>query len=709
MEERGKMLNAERSNTPILRQPAVPAAALKPTNAKKMNKLLLMVFIPLFLCCVGDAQTIYSNTFSGGAVNVNQKAPTTAADNAGGASSALWKDAANTTMLYQDGSVNTTAGDSVLLPFTPEKGYIYTLTASVTFTGNPGSWIGAGFSQYYWDAGAGNAQFNQAGVNGYDWAILTESSGNLQWFAGPSTTGPEFNQNAFFTAGTGTHTLVLVLNTTGTKWTMSCEVDGVTAGSTFTYTTNPLITAFGITQHALTSATPIKWNSLSLTETGTRATNAVSASVSFSGTTVPIGSSFVGLSYEKQNLVTGFLNSSDTNLVNLFNLLGPAVLRVGGGTVDTTGWNGINGTTPITSAEVDTFTGFTNALSSNWKVIYGINLENNTAANAESEAAYAVSDLGSKLLGFEIGNEPEFYGWTYNTFLTNWTAEKAAMTTGVAGWDHGSGTGGWILDGADAGQGQLAAYTDPFATDEAGYASLLSQHYYEGSTGNMQDILVAPNSTLTSLASNIATNASGQQSLGSRISETGSIAAGGVLGVSNALGGAFWAVDFMFTAAENGVKGVNFHGGGRSPYSPINDDGTNVTSVGPEFYASKLFSLIPTGGSMIPATVTLNPTGENFSVYGVKASSGKISAVLNNKEVNDTISVTLNLGSAVTHINLYSLTAPNLFDSTGFTLGGQPITTSGTWSGGVQQTFTVTGGALTLNVPPTTVYLLIPQ
>jgi hypothetical protein len=673
------------------------------------RNLLLAGLIASLLPSLGSAQTtIYSDTFTGGATNVNQQSPTVALDNAGAASSAIWKDGANSTMLYQNGTVNTTAGDSVLLPFTPEKGYIYTLTASVTFTGNPGSWVGAGFAENYYYPGAGNSQFNQATVNGYDWAILTESSGNVQWFSGPSTTGPEFNQNAFFTAGTGTHTLVLTLNTTGTKWTMSCEVDGNTAGSTYTYTTNPLITAVGLTQHALTSDSVVKWNSISLTASGTRATNAVSASVSFSGTTVPLGSSFIGLSYEKQNMVNGYMSVSNTSLVNLFNMLGPAVLRIAGATVDTSQWQG-TGTLDITTADADTFNGFMGALNSNWKVIYGIGLETNTPANAESEAAYEVSGLGSKLLGFEIGNEPEFYpGETYSSFLTSWTAEKAAMTTGVAGWDHGSGTGGWILDGADAGQGQLSAYTDPFAVSEAGYASLLSQHYYVASTGKMQDILVAPNSTLTNLASNIATNASGRQVLGSRITETGSLAEGGLLGVSNALGAAFWAVDFMFTAAEEGVKGVNFHGGGKSPYSPINGV-TTVTSVGPEFYAAKMFSLIPTGGSMIPATVTLNPTGENFSVYGVKASSGKITAVLNNKEVNDTVSVTLNLGSGVTHVNLYSLTAPNLFASTGLTLGGQPITTSGTWSGGVQQTFTVTAGALTVNVPPATVYLLIPQ
>ena len=706
------MEKAERSNPSIVRRPAVFAAMLVPAtrvnHAVRMGRTLLLAgIITLFFCSRGNAQTIYSNTFNGGAVNINQKAPTVATDDAGAASSAIWRDAANSTMLYTNGTVNTTAGDSALLPFTPENGYIYTLTASVTFSGNPGSWVGAGFAQNYSYAGSGNSQFNQSGINGYDWAILTESTGNVQYFSGPSGTNQLFNQNSFFTPGPGTHTLTLTLNTTGPQWVISCFVDGNQAGSNYTYTTQPTITAFGITQHTLTASNVIQWNSISLQAAGTRSTNPTSATVSFSGTGVPLNPSFVGLSYEKNELTTSLFTSANTPLINLFGLIGPAVLRVGGGTVDTTSWNGASTTTPITPAEVDTFTGFMKALPSNWSVIYGINLKTNTPANAAAEAAYAVNDLGSSLLGFEIGNEPEFY-WTYNTFLPNWQGEESAITTTVPGWDHGTGSGGWIIDGADAGQGQLAAYTDPFASNESGVVSLLTQHYYVASTGMMQTILQYPNSTLNNLVTNIVGAANGNQALGARITECGSISGGGVLGVSNAFGAALWSLDFMFTVAENGGKGVNFHGGDKSPYSPINNSGTTITSVGPEFYAMKMFSLIPQGGSVVPATVTRSPSTANFTAYGVQGANGAISAVLVNKEVNDTVSVSINLGSGVSSVELITLTAPNLFDAGSFTLGGAAITTNGTWSGAVQEVLTATDGQLTVNVPPTSAYLLIP-
>ena len=88
---------------------------------------------------------------------------------------------------------------------------------------------------------------------------------------------------------------------------------------------------------------------------------------------MPLNPSFVGLSYEKQELTTSLFTSANTPLIRLFSLLGPAVLRIAGGTVDTTGWNGISNTTPITPAEADSFAGFMRALPPDWSVIYGIN------------------------------------------------------------------------------------------------------------------------------------------------------------------------------------------------------------------------------------------------------------------------------------------------------------------------------------------------
>jgi hypothetical protein len=61
---------------------------------------------------------------------------------------------------------------------------------------------------------------------------------------------------------------------------------------------------------------------------------------------------------------------------------------------------------------VDNLAGFI-ALT-NWKVLYGVNLATSTPALAAAEVAYVQSKLGSGLIGFGIGNEPDEYSFTYS-------------------------------------------------------------------------------------------------------------------------------------------------------------------------------------------------------------------------------------------------------------------------------------------------------
>ncbi len=439
--------------------------------------------------------------------------------------------------------------------------------------------------------------------------------------------------------------------------------------------------------------------------------NTVNATVRFSPSNegLPLNPAFGGLSYEKLTIAKRFFTSNNIPLVKLFSLIGPAVLRIGGDTGDTTGWNGISNTIPITASEVDTFAGFIKALPTNWSVIYGINLLSNSPANCAAEATYAANALGPRLLGFEIGNEPEFGFSKYATFRARWRSLAAAITNSVPGWAVTNGGNGWTLVDADAGQGVLATYTDPFAKDESGVVSLLTQHYYRAagkSTNDTMQLLLRPDPFLQKLMTNIVRAAAGHCPLGARISECASYSEGGVVNVSDTYGAALWSLDFMFTVALHGGQGINFHGGGRSPYSPLVDKRMVVTAVRPEFYGLKMFSMIPRGNA-IPATVTRS-SKINFTAYGVRQADGTISALLNNKNTNNTVAVSVNLGSDVTGAQLIELTGPSLFSTSGFTLGGATINPNGSWSGGVQQLLSATNGQLTVNVPPISAILLKP-
>ncbi|MGH7941966.1 MAG: hypothetical protein ACREFR_12945, partial [Limisphaerales bacterium] len=183
---------------------------------------------------MANATLIYSNGFDGAAVNISNTPPDYVLGVFGGSPGAVWIDSGtptDTNAFYANGNVGTPQGDSILLPFEPQSGHLYTLTASVTLAGNPGNWVGAGFAQNYAMPGIGNARFADSGVNGYDFAILNESSRNVQFFGGPHATLGIFNQNGFFQSGTGTHTLKLILDTTDPQWTIACYVDGVQAGT----------------------------------------------------------------------------------------------------------------------------------------------------------------------------------------------------------------------------------------------------------------------------------------------------------------------------------------------------------------------------------------------------------------------------------------------------------------------------------------------
>src|SRR5690348_15888824 len=111
---------------------------------------ILAGIMAAFCCTIGNAQIIYSNAFNGGAVNIRGTAPNSANSFFGSTNTATWNDALgvnDTNAFYANGTVGTGLGDSILLPFTPQFGYVYTLTASVTFISDPGSWIGLGFAQ----------------------------------------------------------------------------------------------------------------------------------------------------------------------------------------------------------------------------------------------------------------------------------------------------------------------------------------------------------------------------------------------------------------------------------------------------------------------------------------------------------------------------------------------------------------------------------
>src|SRR5277367_880552 len=152
------------------------------------------------------------------------------------------------------------------------------------------------------------------------------------------------------------------------------------------------------------------------------------ASVTVSGTTGgAIASGFAGLSYEKSTLYEPLFTGSNSNLIGLFERLGPSVLRIGGNSVDRNIWtaNGAGQTSgQIAPSDVNAVAAFVKATG--WECLYGVNLGGSatgvqTPALAAAEVAYAAQQFGSSLLGIEIGNECDLYGNTGNYYAGNWS------------------------------------------------------------------------------------------------------------------------------------------------------------------------------------------------------------------------------------------------------------------------------------------------
>lgn len=274
---------------------------------KTTLKFSLLAIAAVFFCSIGNAQIsysnslsgstlIYSNAFDGAQVNITNTPADYEAGILGGASNTNWVDAlgtVDTNALYANGVMGTAQGDSWLLPFVPQPGYVYTLNASVNFFGNPNTWIGAGFCNYFGitNISGGNARFNTGGV---DFGILTESSRNVQAFAGPGASIQYASVNGIWTPANGVHTLTQILDTTGTKWVGACFVDGVQANTNFVYASNPTIKGVGLSQNGSQAAlaqNTFVWSSLTLSATPVVITKQpvsanVAAGVAFTNTVI---------------------------------------------------------------------------------------------------------------------------------------------------------------------------------------------------------------------------------------------------------------------------------------------------------------------------------------------------------------------------------------------------------------------------------------
>jgi hypothetical protein len=439
----------------------------------------------------------------------------------------------------------------------------------------------------------------------------------------------------------------------------------------------------------------------------------VQATVGVSATTAgTIAPAFAGLSYEKSAMTEPLFSASNSNLMGLFDRLGPSVLRIGGNSVDRNVWTpkGAGQTSgQIAPSDVAAAAAFAKAV--NWQVLYGVNLGGSatgatTPALAAAEVAYAAQQFGPNLLGIEIGNECDLYGhagnyyagnWSLAQFETLWTQYRAAIL---------ATTPSVPITGPASG-GSVSTWTVPFgefATKSE--IMLLTQHYYRAdgtlptSTGAY---LITPDSTIVS---DLAALQAGAAQIGVpyRMSECNSFYNGGSNGVSDSYASSLWVIDYLFNCAQGGASGVNFHGGGNSAgYTPIADSNGSVVGARPEYYGILLFTLAGTGSLL---TTTMNVGSLNATAYAVKSSSGAINVVVVNKDSTQNLDVSITLPQSVHTASLLGMTGGSLAATSGVTIQGAAVNADGSFSPSAAYTLTASGMQLSCYVPALSAVLI---
>jgi hypothetical protein len=423
-----------------------------------------------------------------------------------------------------------------------------------------------------------------------------------------------------------------------------------------------------------------------------------------------ISPDYLGLSFEMTAITdSNYFNPANAVFIRLIKNLGTGIVRIGANGVDKTYWSGQTrypsmAKDSIASTDIDRFSLFIRAIG--WKTIFGLNCGGNfNPSTAAEEAKYVSDDLSGLLQSFEVGNEADLY--PRNGFRT------AAFS--VSDFDDEWGQYYQAVESASPHSifsGPAFAYNrnwlTAFAQAESSRINELTIHYYQAGPGTDTSInlntLLAPkaDSAIDFFGHSIAAIANGVD-LPYRIAECNSIYGGGKTNVSNTFGASLWALDFMWRLAYTGCTGINFHGGGNGPYSPIGYSSGSFFPK-PEYY-SMLFFKYGAQGHVLPCTVESN--NKNVTVYASKTADGKLYVTIINKEPETSLAMTMQTGAKYHSVSLESMTAANLNATEGISFQGHIMQSNGTMITSSPQTYSINDSSFTVHTAAASALLVV--
>jgi hypothetical protein len=412
----------------------------------------------------------------------------------------------------------------------------------------------------------------------------------------------------------------------------------------------------------------------------------------------------VGLSTQAREL--GSISAGHPSLVRLMRLLGPSVLRIGGGS-DSSWWTSTGEPSPpwatntVTPADLYVLRG--RLVATGWRVLLTVDLGHFEPARAADEARYAKEILGKSLLGIEIGNEPNAYGnpranLRPNSYtVSNYLEELATYTATIHAAAHGVSLYGPDLSSTPSGQ----AWLPIIASDKKTSFAAITQHYYPTSYSVSRGACKGtPVPTAPELLSpevrerenavlQIIVRAGELAHRETRISETNdtdSCDAPGGPATSPVFASALWSLDWALRTASAGVIGLNFNGyfGYCKPEAaaPICEPASAPAVPGqvvarPEYYGLLAARQLE-GGRFVPTRLISPSPLPNLTTWATVTPEGTVRIAIDNlttEGLAQPVSIPVS-GYIATY---ETLVGPSVEATTGVALGDSTVTSTGPW------------------------------
>ncbi len=414
----------------------------------------------------------------------------------------------------------------------------------------------------------------------------------------------------------------------------------------------------------------------------------------------------VGLSIEAGELATDDLSASHKSLVALLRLLGPGVLRVGGNALDSSWWTSSNEPPPTWATSVVTPADLIRLrrllAATGWRVILGVDLGHFDPARAANEARVAEKILGSRLLGMEIGNEPNDFGGALVSLRpssyspSGYLQELAAYTAAMQ-----AATSTIRLYGPDLGWIRSQAWLTAIASDKSTSFTALTQHYYPTTYSFSKGVckgtpvptaveLLSPevrereDAALQVILS--AGELARRETLISETNSTSSCDAPGGPATSPVFASALWSLDWVLRATSAGVVGLNFHGyfGRCKPeaFAPICTPINRAPARGqviarPEYYGLLAARQLE-GGRFVPARLVSPGPLPNLTTWATVTPRGTIRIAIDNLAASGLPQPVFIPISGYT-AKVERLNAPSIAATSGTSLGGAAVNDAGRW------------------------------